>query len=202
MLSFVFGWLALNSSSLMSSSALTWSLQLRNAYECPHRACACLGHGQGGAAGPRSRCTWVLDLCPSRRNWCMVLWWDGSWQRKHRSYSQWSYTTIVATVHCARICYDLFSQKVSSLGSCISWKRGAEYCQILRHRSDESASISLNYEQEGNSITTCRQTLHHSGCNVKPLVLTPKHAICTVLLLGTHRPSNWVLLSWRQEGAS
>ena len=128
----------------------------------------------GHARAVRTR---VLDLCPSRRSWCMVLWWDGSWQRKHRSYSQWRYATIVATVHCARICYDLFSQKVSSLGSCISWKRGAEYCQILRHRSDESASISLNYEQEGNSITTCRQTLHHSGCNVfqwKPLVLTPK----------------------------
>lgn len=47
----------------------------------------------------------------------------------------------------------------------------------MRLHSDERASVCLTCEQEGNSITTCRQTLHHGDCNVfqwKLFALTQK----------------------------
>ena len=58
----------------------------------------------------------------------------------------------------------------------------------MRHHSDERASVCLNCEQEGNSLTTCRQILHHNDCNAfqwKTFASTKKQLpSCCLELLG------------------
>ena len=44
--------------------------------------------------------------------------------------------------------------------------RGVEYCRILKQHSTEKASVCSECELKRNSITVCRQTLHHTESNV------------------------------------
>ena len=61
-----------------------------------------------------------------------------------------------------------FETDTHILGRCISCyknKRGAEYCWLVQQHKAVRATACCECEQNGNSVTKCRQELHHDGEN-------------------------------------
>ena len=79
------------------------------------------------------------------------------------------------------------------LGRCISCyksKRGAEYCQLIQHHKAVRATACCECEENGNSVTKCRQEMHHEGENAfhmnKVTLPGPELPHCCLELQGLH----------------
>ena len=78
---------------------------------------------------------------------------------------------------------------VAVLGRCISCfvgKRSAEHCRIVKQHLDDRASVCVECESKGATVTSCRQELRHKGTNATefcPCIATDSIPSCCMELL-------------------
>ena len=86
-------------------------------------------------------------------------------------------------------CLIHLGEDVTVLGRCISCfvgKRSAEHCRIVKYHVDDRASVCVDCESKGATVTYCRQNLRHKGENATefcPCIASDDFPSCCMELL-------------------